>query len=184
MRGHYRGSTEIHYQCVYKGKKSREIQENLRAEVTWALFLRRACEGNTMENSIPYSSLYPSSWPQAQSAWIKIAKEHVQCLGRWDLTASQSSHPSQYGIRNGKLISDTTQWGHQSSRETSRSESVTADVNKRWSKKQLLAWTDNQEYEGETGIFMDASPDRWQLRSKCSVTSYLPLSPLHALQLC
>lgn len=151
--------------------------------MTWASFLRRACEGNAMENSIPYSSIYPSSWPQAQSSWIKIAKEHVQCLGRWALTASQSSHPPQYGIKNGKLMSDITQWGHQSSREMSRSESVTADGNKRWSKKQLPAWTNNQEYEGETGIFMDTSPHRWQLRSKCSVTPYLLRPPLHALQL-
>jgi hypothetical protein len=30
--------------------------------------------------------------------------------------------------------------------------------NKRWFKKQLPAWTNNQEYEEETGIFIDASP--------------------------
>lgn len=36
-----------------EGRKPREIQENLIAEVTWALFLRRASEENRTESSFP-----------------------------------------------------------------------------------------------------------------------------------
>lgn len=141
--------------------------------------------GKQKDSSFPFCFFY-SSWPYTQALWITLCKEeksrcNVQADG--PSKASQDCHPLQYGRRNEALISATTQWGRHSTRGMSRYESATTEGNERWSRKQLPACTNNQESEGETDSRMDASPERWQVRSECSATPCSPHPPPHALHL-